>query len=93
MGDTWTFSLDVSPAGMMIDANSGVIQWTPAGDAGDHTVTVRVEDAGLLFDTQSYTLSVSEANDPPEITSTPVTTATEDALYSYDVEATDTDAP
>jgi hypothetical protein len=80
-GDSLTYSLDTNPGGMTIDANTGVISWTPGGgDAGDYTVTVRVEDLDLLFDTQSYTLTVNEPNYPPAITSPPVTDATEDAL-------------
>ena len=90
MGDTLTFSLDSAPTGVTIDPNSGVISWTPTmTDVGDHNIAVRVEDAGLLADTQSYTLSVSEANYAPSITSTPATAATQDAMYSYDVDADD----
>jgi len=35
---------------------------------------------------------VANTNDPPQITSSPVKTATQDVLYTYDVEATDPDA-
>ena len=39
-GDTPTYSLDQSPAGMTIDPGSGAIGWTPgAGDVGVHDVT------------------------------------------------------
>ena len=34
---------------------------------------------------------MANTNDAPTITSTPVTAATEDAAYSYDVNATDPD--
>ena len=95
VGDTLTFSLDVAPSGMTIDATSGLIQWTPAiSQLGDHNVTVRVTDADGLFDTQPFTITVTEPqpNEPPVITSAPVTTATENLLYNYDVEATDPNA-
>ena len=41
--------------------------------------------------TLTVTVTVIPANRPPDITSTPVTAATEDAPYSYDVNATDPD--
>ena len=44
-GDTLTFSLDAAPAGMTIDANTGLIQWTPAAaQIGANAVTARVTD-------------------------------------------------
>jgi subtilisin-like proprotein convertase family protein len=90
VGDVLTFSLDVAPAGMTIDTISGLIGWTPTGaQNGDQDVTVRVTDAGSLFDTQAFTISVSAKNWPPAITSSPVETALEDSLYEYDIEATD----
>ena len=52
-GDTLTFSLDSAPSGMTIDANTGVIQWTPSNEqVGSNPVTVRVQDTGGLFDAQ-----------------------------------------
>ena len=53
-------------------------------------MTVRVADAGGLFDTQSFTIILDDVG-LPTITSSPVTTATEDELYIYDVEAVDPD--
>jgi hypothetical protein len=91
-GDTLVFSLDTAPAGMTVNATSGVIQWTPTNaQVGPHDVTVRVEDSGGLFDTQSFSIAVANVNDAPSIISTPVTSATEDAFYSYDVNASDPD--
>jgi subtilisin-like proprotein convertase family protein len=90
VGDVLTFSLDAAPAGMTIDTSSGLIEWTPTGaQIGDQEVTVRVTDFEGLLDTQSFIVSVSEKNWPPEITSSAVETVLEDALYQYDVEATD----
>jgi hypothetical protein len=57
-GDVLTFLLDVAPAGMTIDAATGLVHWTPdATQIGGHLITVRVEDTGGLFDTQSFTIS------------------------------------
>ena len=91
-GDVITFSLDTAPAGMTINATTGFIRWTPTNDdVGSHSVVVQAEDAGGLFDTQSFNIVVANVNDTPVITSTPVTSATEDSLYSYDVDAIDRD--
>jgi hypothetical protein len=88
-GDTLTFSLDTAPGGMSIDPVSGLIQWTPTNaQLGDNAVTVRVSD-GSLFDTQSFTITVVATNQAPTITSTPLTSAIQGELYSYDVEASD----
>ena len=89
--DTLTYSLTTFPTGMTINSSSGLIQWTP-DQLGDHPVTVEVDDGrpgGIA--TQSYTLTVSNVNQMPQITSTAITTATVDIQYSYDVEATDPD--
>ena len=91
-GDTVTFSLETSPTGMTINSTTGVIQWTPGNsDVGDHSVGVRVQDASGLTGTQDFTITVANVNDAPEITSSAVTSATEDQAYSYDVDATDID--
>lgn len=92
-GDVLTFSLTLFPEGMSIDSVTGLISWTPSGtQAGSHDVTVEVSDGRGGTDTQSFTIHVSEAiNNPPVITSTPVTTGTEGELYTYDVEAEDAD--
>ncbi len=44
-GDPLGYTLAVSPAGMVIDAQTGAITWTPAaGQEGQHPVTVVVND-------------------------------------------------
>ncbi|MCP5443670.1 MAG: putative Ig domain-containing protein [Chromatiaceae bacterium] len=92
-GDTLTFNLVTSPAGMTIDPASGLIGWTPSNaQVGDNAVTVKVTDSGGLSDTQSFTVTVDDVNEAPSITSTPVLGATQGQPYSYDVEATDPDA-
>jgi RHS repeat-associated protein len=59
--DPLTFSLPQGPTGMTIDASSGAITWSPtSADVGAHPVTVRVDDGRGGFDTQSYTLNVSQ---------------------------------
>jgi hypothetical protein len=95
-GDTLTYSLDVQPLGMSINASSGLISWTPsAGQEGSRGVTVRVSDGNGGIDTQSFSINVASAPPPPNtaptISSSPVLTGTEGQAYTYDVEATDAD--
>jgi ribosomal protein S6E (S10) len=91
-GDTLTYSLSAFPAGMTIDPVTGVISWTPVnGQVGINSVTVDVSDGNGGSDSQPFTITVSNSNDPPTFMSTPVTTATEDAAYTYDVDASDID--
>lgn len=57
-GDALTYSLENAPNGMVINATSGLITWTPASSqVGDHQVKVVVSD-GNLTDSQIYTVSI-----------------------------------
>lgn len=59
-GDVLTFSLVQSPSGMVIDASSGLIQWTPVEDqVGCTEVVVKVVDSHDASDTQDYSLYVT----------------------------------
>ena len=76
--DPVSFSLLAAPAGMAIDATTGVITWAPtANDIGDYDVLVEATDGRGGVATQRYTLSViaPPPNRPPVIVSTPVTVA------------------
>lgn len=64
-GDVLTYSLGTAPAGMSINAATGLIQWSP-GNAAQADVDVQVRDPNGLLDRQIYLISVSEgANDQP----------------------------
>jgi len=98
--DTLICSLTTCPRCMTIDCETGVINWIPTAVKNkSHDVTVKVSD-GELYDTQSFSITVSEApsvnpptlsNHAPVITSTPITSVLVDELYTYDVKATDSD--
>lgn len=89
-GDVLTYSLTLAPAGMTINASSGLIAWTPtAAQAGNQSVSVRVADPQGQAATQTFAVNVAPLNGSPVITSTAVTTATAGVAYSYDVNATD----
>ena len=75
--DPLTFSLLVAPSGMIINTETGVIQWTSLQEhLGDTTVSVEVTDGGAT-DTLTYTLTGLPASDPP-VVSVPDTTFAED---------------
>lgn len=58
-GDVLTYSLDVAPVGMTINATTGLIQWFPlATQVGNNNVTVRVRDVSNAAVTQSFTIAV-----------------------------------
>jgi hypothetical protein len=81
------YSLSVAPYGMIINSASGVIDWTPdANQLGLNAVTVTAANGQDPNATQSFDVDV--AGEAPVITSTPVTTATVNQPYSYDVNAT-----
>ncbi|MCI5227106.1 MAG: hypothetical protein D3918_10740, partial [Candidatus Electrothrix sp. AX2] len=83
--DTLVYSLMNAPAGMIIDAGSGVITWdnpTP----NEHAVTVQVDDKNGGTAQQSYTVFI---NGPPEITSTPGAEVVAGELYRYQITAED----
>ncbi|WP_144394703.1 putative Ig domain-containing protein [Pleionea sediminis] len=91
VGDTLTYSAPTLPTWLSFDAGTGALTGTPTNDeVGDHNVTLRVNDGTVDVD-ESFTITVSNVNDDPVITSTAVTTANEDAAYSYTFTATDDD--
>ena len=65
-GDTLTYALLAGPKGMSIDSTTGVITWVPTNaDVGSHYVVVRVSDGHGGYAEQSFTLNVTNVNDPP----------------------------
>ena len=76
-----------------LNAATGLVSGTPSNDdVGTHTVSLTVTDSAKETDSQLFTITVENVNDAPVFSSTPITTATEDELYSYIVSATDVDA-
>ncbi len=89
---TFTFSPD-PVSNINIQISNGVVTLTPSANfTGSRTVVFTATDGlGKSANSNSVTLTVSLVNDKPEITSSPVLTATEDSAYSYDVNAFDVD--
>ncbi len=89
--DPLAFFLTSAPAGMTMDAGTGLILWTPtSAQAGSASVSVAVSD-GQAFSSQNYSITVlaTAENAPPVVTSTPPFFATVDTLYTYIVTAVD----
>ncbi len=87
----WTYSGN-SQLSVSIDVNRQATIAIPHPDwNGSETVTFRVTDPTGLFDTDDAAFTVTPVNDPPQITSTPITGATQGAPYTYAVTAVDLD--
>ncbi len=93
LGDAVTFELSTAPDGATINPRTGQILWTPRwGQLGRFSIVVAARSLNGNAAQQSWTVDVTastEPNQPPVIDSTPVTAATVDQYYRYDVRATD----
>ena len=56
-GDELTYKLDHAPEGMMVDAKSGLITWTPTKE-GEYYVRVVVVDGNWGLDAQDFMINV-----------------------------------
>jgi len=91
--DNLTYSLIIQPGWLSINSATGIISGTPNNNnVGDTLVSVKVVDGHDGEDIQTYTLHVSNTNDPPVITTTSLSNAIEDVIYSETMEAYDVDA-
>ena len=92
--DPLTFSLLSSSPGMVVDPDTGLVQWAPtAKQIGLHDMEIQVSDGRGGTATQEYTIQVhpDPDNHPPVIVSEPVTEVVMGTEYTYDVDATDPD--
>lgn len=90
--DALAFALVEGPAGMQVDAATGLVTWSPlAADVGTHHVELRVTDAPGASVTQSFDLVTTAANSLPAFTSLPAHFGKVGREYRYDAAATDAD--
>src|SRR5207253_8330279 len=90
--DPLTWDVPVHPAGMAVDPTTGIVVWQPTPDeVGTANVLLRVQDGRGGVDLQSYQITVTPADNPPVITSSPNTIATPNVAYQYQVQAQDAD--
>ncbi len=67
VGDTLTFALVNSPTGMVIDAVTGAITWTPLeAQIGLHDVAVKVTDSAGAAAFGSFIVTVQDVNKAPQ---------------------------
>jgi hypothetical protein len=97
-GQTLTYSLTgTPPAGMTIDATTGVISWTPSETQGgqNFSVTVRVTDDGLppLFAETTFQVAVAETNEAPTLAAIANQNVSEGSLLSLTAVGADEDLP
>ncbi|MCS7469110.1 putative Ig domain-containing protein [Stieleria sp. ICT_E10.1] len=89
-GDATAFELIDGPTGMQL-VGGDQLQWTPTDDlVGSHWVTVGVSDSKGGVGQQRFMIEAAR-NEPPEITSTAVTTVSAGARYRYDVQMDEPD--
>jgi len=75
-----------------INSSTGLLSGIPTNDdVGIYWVNITVMDLALVYDFSNFTLTVVNVNDPPRITSLPVTMATLHVEYKYQVIAVDID--
>jgi hypothetical protein len=89
-GTTLTFDLPAHPAGMTVDPATGVVVWVPsAAELGPQTVVLRVQDGQGRDVLQSFSVTVSQADSAPVITSTPPAQAVVAIPWQYQARAQD----
>ncbi len=93
-----TFSLMAgAPYGAAIDPATGGFTWTPIESQGgvDYSITVAVTDNGepALNDTQTFTVTVNEVNNPPVIDPMADQSVSVGTLVSLTIPVIDTDLP
>ncbi len=95
-GDDLVYELTSDPqAGLSLDADSGLLTWTPAAEqVGQYEIAIRVSDETSAA-TQTYVLNVEQApdlsNGYPIIHSAPTTEIVAGELYQYQIIASDPD--
>jgi thermitase len=92
-GDPLTASRVSGPANgtLTLNANGGFTYAPALNFNGSDSFTYKAYDGKAYSNVATVTLTVNAVNDPPVITSTPVTTASVGVPYVYDVNATDPD--
>ena len=72
--------------------NTGTLTGTPLqANLGDNSVVIVATDPSGGITNQSFIISVSNVNDLPIFTSSPILTADEDSIYTYNITVTDED--
>ncbi|MEQ1558447.1 MAG: putative Ig domain-containing protein [Methyloglobulus sp.] len=93
---TLSYSLVTAPVGMTMNATTGVISWTPTNaQVGVPSVTVKVTDSSGAANnsaTQTFTVTVFNANDAPTLNFIPAQNAAAGVAFNLNVFGSDIDA-
>lgn len=90
-GDTLNFSAPVLPIWLSFDSITNVLSGIPGNShVGDNSVVLRVTD-GSVDVIQIFVIAVENVNDPPVVTSVPLTEARPGLAYFYTITAEDID--
>jgi hypothetical protein len=88
-GDAVSFSLVTAPPGMRLNGPA-LVTWIPGTEQiGPHVVELRATDARGAYGSQAFSIDVADYNEPPQITSVPISIVEAGQSYQYDVEAFD----
>ena len=80
--DTLEYSLRAGPRGMLINSQTGWLRWMPGNqDVGRAEVTVQVRDSLGATHSQTFTIAVSNRNNPPRFLSSPCAQASVNTAY------------
>jgi hypothetical protein len=88
-GTALTYSASNLPASLNINSSTGLISGTVTGAAGVYTITVTVKDQPGLTASTSFTITVSNPNQPPLITRPANMNVTAGQSFSFQVTASD----
>ena len=94
-GDSTTFSIANKPSWATFNTSTGELTGTPDNeDVGiTNNITITVADsANATASLAAFSLTVSNVNDAPVISGTPVTKVKEDSIYSFAPTVTDVDS-
>ena len=94
-GDSTTFSIANKPSWATFNTSTGELTGTPDNDDVGITnnITITVADsANATASLAAFSLTVSNVNDAPVISGTPVTKVKEDSIYSFAPTVTDVDS-
>ena len=90
--DILAYKLIHAPKGMSVEAQTGLVKWTPNfQQAGQHFITLEVNDGKQGFFKQEFEIDVDNINRAPKIVSQPVKVAKENSPYRYRIKVQDDD--
>ena len=92
---TLTYALKANPPGMTLDVGTGELRWIPSESQGpgSYLVTVSVTDSGGATEERSFTVTVIEVNQPPQVVGWADQRIVFGQSVSLKMEVTDADLP